>query len=343
MQKRLCAMGKGLNDRLLQRPGIRLQPAGATEPVAASRHEFQHPEGGTLFDASGKCIGEGIHPGIAQAGIVIKGIAVQGFGAFIIVYAVGSKAGGIGGHRTAGILPQDSCLAILELDLAVAGKPFEIQAYQRIFIKGVYQILRTGLYGIDRRGNLVKALIFLGPEYGAASLVKIFYCTVFLFQPAAEFLTAHRAGTSAGPLLGGFVIDLKTGYPGVLSVMLRYFLRDPRAGFPVKIIVIAIVASSSEGPYHSSVILIQDFRVSGHQPGRRAGCGGTDDGTDPRLPQAFHHIIQPAECKMPFLRLHTAPCKFPHAHRIDSGFFNQGKVLFQFFLRFLFRIIGNSI
>ena len=64
-------------------------------------------------------------------------------------------------HRTVGILPQDSRLAILELDLAVAGKPFEIQAYQRIFIKGVYQILRTGLYGIDRRGDLVKALIFL--------------------------------------------------------------------------------------------------------------------------------------------------------------------------------------
>ena len=125
--------------------------------------------------------------------------------------------------------------------------------------------------------------------------------------------------------------------------MLRYFLRDPHTGFPVKIIVIAIVASSSEGPYHTSVILIKDFRVSGHQPGRRAGCGGTDDGTDPRLPQAFHRFIQPAECKMPFLRLHTAPCKFPHAHRIDSGFFNQDKVLFQLFLRFLLRIIGNSI
>lgn len=42
------------------------------------------------------------------------------------------------------VFPQNSRLDILERDLAVTGKAFEVQTYQGIFVKSVYQVLRPG-------------------------------------------------------------------------------------------------------------------------------------------------------------------------------------------------------
>ena len=103
--------------------------------MAASRHKFQHPEGGPFFYAPGKCIGKRVHTGIAQPRIIVKGIAVQRLCALIVVYAVGSQPRGVGGDRMVCVFPQNSRLDILERDLAVTGKAFEVQTYQGIFVK----------------------------------------------------------------------------------------------------------------------------------------------------------------------------------------------------------------
>lgn len=153
---------------------------------------------------------------------------------------------------------------------------------------------------------------YLGPEYGAA-LVKIFYI-VPAFVPAKGLaLTGtpgRQAGTSACPPPGrGFKHRSENRPPRGSGCSFLCVIRTQASG---KIIVIAIwrlfLRRALSHPCYP------DKGFPRHQPGRRAGCGGTD-GTDPACPRLFHHhIIQPVrnavQCSFPGSNgsMHPPPC-----------------------------------
>ena len=220
--------------------------------MAASGHEFQHPEGGSRLYPAAKGVGEGIHPGVPQVWIVVKGIAVQILKALVIVNAVGGKSGSVGGDRIAGVGFQDVRLNILEFDLALAGKPLKFQADGGVFVEIPYLRLGPRLYGIDWRMNLGETGVLLGPEDGAAAAVEGLDITVFLLQPCLEFLLAGGAGAAAGSLLGQLVVYLEACYVRIGAVVAADGRCDSGAGFPEFLMVVTAVAAAAKGAADTS-------------------------------------------------------------------------------------------
>ena len=256
MKHQIRSVRHGLKDRLLQSSGIWLLPPGTAEAVSASGHKFHHPKVFSFFDPPCKSVWKRIYRCIAKPRIVVEGIRIQCFGALVIINAVGSQSCGIGRHKLCSILLQHLCLNVLILNLAVAGKPFKLQPYRRIFIKCFDLLDRTDFNRIHRNLDLSEMSVFLRPENTAASLVKFLDRMIIFFQILLKFFLADRTMTASGSFLCRFIVNLKSCHIWIASIMFSNGFCNLCRIFPIRFVIVAIMPSSAKRSADSSVIHI---------------------------------------------------------------------------------------
>ncbi len=158
-----------------------------------------------------------------------------------------------------------------------------------------------------------------------------------------EFFFAHRAAAASGPLLGRLIVDLHACHIGISRKSPGQFLRNFHGILPVRIMIIAVMPSAAKRTAYPAIVHVQNIRMFFYQPCGRAGRGSTQNGHNPRLSQLLHGLLQPFKVKFPLLRLHPAPGKLSHPHRVYARLFQQFQVCPQIFLRLMFRIVRYTI
>ena len=148
---------------------------------------------------------------------------------------------------------------------------------------------------------------------------------------------------SPGGLLGRLVVDLESRHIGAVPETQGNLFRNFTGILPVNRTVVAVKSPAAEGALPAPVVHIEHLRMGGDQPCGRAGRGRADNALDPRFSQALHHPHEPLEIIHSLPGFHSAPGKFPHAHRVDARFDQKRKVMLQFLHRFMLRIICNSV
>ena len=174
--------------------------------------------------------------------------------------------------------------------------------------------------GRSGKGNLVKIIVFLGPEGSPVGVIEAVNVPIELFaEIPAEGLPAPGAPAEVASLVAQLVVGLPGGDLRLVPVMARHGPDDfLRIRIQLRAVVAANVASA-KGPGLSVLKPGEDIRVFARKPcGNRGGRRAQDD-LQVLFPGLGDDAVKKGEVILPLDRLHQMPgelgnpdCIAPH-------------------------------
>ena len=300
IQQGLASMGHAL-------PGPQRGLIGAGEiagdVVALGSHDslgnpevllFQPPD---MVQAEGDLMGRERALLPAPDGVIVVGGDVQVLGRLEVVHVFSQPpAGEIVENHGLGIeLPKQAGLEIQEIAEAFASKPLPVQPEGGVM----------GGNGGSGQGNLVKAVVLLGPEGGSIDVVEALNIPAELFgKEAPESLPAPGTPAEVAALMADFIVDLPGGNLCLALVMLRHGPDDLLGVFVKRGTVVTADMPASEGAGLSVLKLRKNVWVPFGKPGGDGGGRRAQNDLQTLLPGHGDHLVEEGKVVLSFRWFH---------------------------------------
>ena len=323
IQHRLAAVGHGLIG-----PELRLPGPGkvAGDVVALSAHDgLGNPEIAPLqppdvVQFKGDRMGRQRRLLPAPNRVVVVRRDVQGAGGGGVIHVLVQPAAGkvVDHHGTGGGLFDQAHLKGQKIPDALAAKPLPVQPEGRVM----------GGDGLLRQGDLLKAIVLLGPEGGPVGLVqRLNVPPELLLQVLPESAAAPGAPAQIAALVAQLVIRL----PGNDRLLVPVVLHHPPDDFLRILIqrgaVVAAHMPPAEGPPPAPLELREDVRPLPRQPRRYGGGGRAQDDLQAPPLRLGDGAVEKREVIRPLALLHPVPGKLRNPNYIAPQVYNGIQIL----------------
>ena len=232
--------------------------------------------------------------------VVVVGDNIQALGHIRVADVLVQPAPGevVHDHRVRVDLMDEPGLEVHKVHNALAAEPLPVQPQGGV----------VGGDGLRGQGDLVKAVVLLGPEGGAVGVVELFNIAIkLLLQILLERILTAGAPAQVAALVADLVVDLP-GRDLLLALIVAHQGPDDPLGVLVHLRAVeAVDMPAAEGPPLSVLKLRENGGMLFCQPGGDSGGGGAHNDPQALLLCLGDNAVEEGEVVLSLCLLHQMP------------------------------------